>query len=64
VNASEPFMRYRNMAFRNDAKTEVQYLLRDKFEENLFIAQSASGIETARVAWRLLRGTWEPGAEC
>ena len=36
VNASEPFMRYRNM--EDDVKTELLDLVRDKLKENLFIA--------------------------
>ncbi len=62
VNASEPLIMYRNT--QDDVKTELIDLVRDKPEGNLLTALAASGIETARFAWRLLRGTWEPVQRC
>ena len=62
VNASEPLMRYRNT--QDDVKTELLYLVRDKSGGHLLTALTTSGIEMARVAWRLFRGTWEPEYGC
>lgn len=62
VNENEPLMRYRNT--QDDVKTELLDLVRDKPGGNLLTALAASGIKTARFAWRLLRGTWEPVQRC
>lgn len=43
-----------------DVKTELLYLAQDKLKGHLFTASMTSGIEVARVVWRLLQGTWEP----
>lgn len=48
VTEREPSKGYRNM--KDDVKTELLDLVRDKPEGNLFTVQVASGIEMARVA--------------
>ena len=62
VTKQEPSMRCRKR--KNDVKTGFQLLTWDKFRGNLLTGWVASGTEVARLAWRLLHGTWEPVVSC